>query len=71
MRPEQQHDLFRPTDHGALLQPHDVISRHKRLLHHTSGVGLYHRTAIEDATPFFPHIPKTVDDVQLGAKGTS
>ena len=31
VRPKLQHDLFRPTDHCALLQLHDVISSHKRL----------------------------------------
>ena len=31
MRLELQHDLFRPTDHCALLQLYDVISSHKHL----------------------------------------
>ena len=31
MRPEQEHDVFRPTDHCALMQLHDVILSHKRL----------------------------------------
>jgi hypothetical protein len=31
VRPELQHDLFRPTDHYPLQQMQDVISSHKRL----------------------------------------
>jgi hypothetical protein len=31
MNDELQHDLLRSTDHCALLQPHYVISSHKRL----------------------------------------
>ena len=31
VRPEVQHDLFRFTDRGALLQLYDVISSHKHL----------------------------------------
>ena len=31
VKPELQHDLFRPTDHCGLLQLLDVISSNKRL----------------------------------------